>query len=157
MKTGTAIALLIGVPVTVGIIAWAVVASKVVDEIGKGRGGAFGNLDWGDDPPPFQVMTRNGEKSLLVASARGTLSWAEKAAEQLGFNASTSATTVIEALVSKIPGVTPATPLSLVVFDEFSGRADNTDEFPDFVSNSQGRTWGEVVAIASAWLTEQGV
>lgn len=33
MKTGTAIALAVGVPVTIGVIAWALLANKIVDRV----------------------------------------------------------------------------------------------------------------------------
>lgn len=70
MKTGVAIALAIGVPATIGIVAWAVLANRIVDKVddfGKpgGGGGSCSNVKL------TQAMMRRTVSRLpdLVASA----------------------------------------------------------------------------------------
>lgn len=134
MKTGTAVALAIGVPATIGVIAWAVMANKIVDK----------SVSMTPDlKNPGSVAPKVTSEGVVVDNLRQTYLWAQHRASALGFTGDSPADDVLRALLADI-GTSENVGL---LFTQLP--PPNNDEIADVIQAASGLSWKD--ASAKAW------
>lgn len=136
MKTGTAIALVIGVPATIGIIAWVVMANKITDKV-------ITTIPEGALKKPTFVAPKVTSEGVIVDNLYATYLWAQKRAADLGFTGDSDAAEVARALLDDIG----APENGGLLFTQFP--PPNDDKIEDVIRAASGLSWKD--ASAKAW------
>jgi hypothetical protein len=155
MKTGVAIALAIGVPATIGIVAWAIMANKIIDNVGGGKVPVPPPPGAPSLPPGVSIVTApGGETAVAISGMRPLLTWARQEVAAGRIMPTENAYAVVQRIVSKIPGYDAATLTGILVTEMGSAAAD---EWSDVESNLSKMTVGQVLTKADAALKEKGL
>lgn len=163
MKTGTALLLAIGVPATVGVVAWALLANKIVDKVDD----VPGNLPPPPPPPPAvtappgirAVADADGKSyGLMIEDARALFNWAKREIQRTRnphLGGSRKADKALAYLLAKVPRPNMALPIKGIVLEQLP--SPNDEEWSDIVHALEERTTELTFAQVDAGLLERGL
>lgn len=136
MKTGTAIALAIGVPATIGIIAWAVLANRIVDMADKPLGGTSPLL-----PPSVSILEQNGQRAIAIGNRRALYDFVATQVANGTIKGTSNAGFVAEQMRAALPGADTAVGVVLT-------ETGDDDEWSDVYAGLSQMTVYEALAKA---------
>lgn len=100
---------------------------------------------------PFEVTSVDGDVTITIPRARATYRWAVAKAAASGMDASSDAQDVLRMLAASATGseIVPTT----IVLREL----DASSDWNTLLAAASGKTWGDVMRIASAWIRNEGL
>lgn len=166
MKTGVAIALAIGIPATIGIVAWAIMANKIVDA-GTGKPTPPKPTPDPVSPPPqsdpsklpappapvtFRDSPDGASQAIVISNARALKTWATTELHRQRIGGNKPASEALGKLLAVIPHDRNK-PIVAVLFEEVGG----DEEWSDIKAGIANMSVATALSEAEAGLKDVGL